>query len=153
MDALAQLGEDEGRDRRGCEQDHAGLNTERERRQLLRQRSDISSWSDDCAATGTATTCTVVMTAPRATVVTLDLDVVTVSLTIVGTGTVSDSAATFTCSSGTCMHDYLWGVALSFPKPSGNFAAWSGACSGGNACSLSASAMQTNKSLTATFIP
>jgi hypothetical protein len=115
--------------------------------------SSVAAWSGDCAATGAGSICTVTMTAPRATAITFNLDFVIVSLTIVGTGTVNDSGATFTCSSGTCMKSYLWGVAVSFPKPAGNFVSWAGACTGGNACILSANTMQNNSSLTATFVP
>ncbi len=116
-------------------------------------RSHITAWSGDCAGIGTGTSCAVTMLTPLTTAITFDLDFVTVSLTIVGTGTVSDSGGTFTCSTGTCMHSYPWGVAVTFPKPGGNFVAWAGACTGGNTCSLSATAMQNNQSLTATFTP
>jgi len=121
--------------------------------------SHVTGWSGDCASAGSATTCTVTLLAPRATAITFDLDMVTVSVTISGTGsgTVTDSGGTFTCPTGICTHDYLWGVAVSFPRPTANpgssFLAWSGACAGGNTCSLSANQMQSNQSLIATFGP
>jgi uncharacterized repeat protein (TIGR02543 family) len=74
------------------------------------------------------------------------------SLTISGTGSATDGA-TFTCSTGTCTHDYNAGsrIILTATGTSGyTFAGWTGDCSGTGTCTLT---MSADKSATAVFDP
>jgi hypothetical protein len=68
-----------------------------------------------------------------------------------GAGTVSSSPAGIDCG-GTCASRFDDGAAVTLtatPAPGSRFAGWSGACSGGGACTV---AMNANAAVTATFI-
>ena len=103
----------------------------------------FSSWSGACA--GTATTCVVTMDAAKSVTATFALKQFQLSLTTVGTGTISaqPSAANNVYNAGTV-------VGLTATAGTGyQFAGWSGACSGTTiTCSVT---MDAAKSVTATF--
>ncbi|KAB2952218.1 MAG: hypothetical protein F9K18_14385 [Thermoanaerobaculia bacterium] len=76
----------------------------------------------------------------------------TLTVAVVGSGTVTSTPAGISCPSD-CTEDYPHGTSVSLtptPDPGWEFSAWSGACTGSGACTV---AMTQNRSVTATFVP
>jgi uncharacterized repeat protein (TIGR02543 family) len=118
----------------------------------IASNSTFAGWSGAC--TGTATTCTVTMTAARtvtATFTALATNPLTVTRAGTGSGTVTSSPAGISCGT-TCSASYGGNavVVLTATAASGStFVGWSGACSGTTpTCSVTMNAART---VTATF--
>ncbi len=115
--------------------------------------SKFTSWSGAC--TGTATTCTLSMSAAKSVTATFDKVVTTQTLTVTkagtGTGTVSSAPAGISCGTD-CTEPYTTNTSVTLtatPASGSKFTSWSGACTGtATTCTLSMSAA---KSVTATF--
>ena len=117
--------------------------------------SSFTSWGGACS--GSATTCTVTMSAAKsvtATFNTVPVGGTNIALTVTksgtGTGGVSSNPGGINCGA-TCTANFAQGSSVSLtatPDAASTFAGWSGACSGTGACSVTMSAAQ---SVTATF--
>jgi uncharacterized membrane protein len=106
--------------------------------------SVFAAWSGDCSGTGE---CSVTMSEPRTVVATFDPASVTltVSLSGLGTGTVTSSPAGIDCGD-TCSADFLAGTEVTLtatPGANSAFAGWSGACSGIEPCVVTMDAVAT----------
>lgn len=110
--------------------------------------SVFTGWSGDC--TGTAT-CQVTMSADRSVTATF-VPLRTLSVTVVGSGSVTSTPAGIDCPSD-CTHDYPDGETVGLaatPDPGFAFTGWSGGCTGPGACQVT---MSQNRAVTATFQP
>ena len=112
----------------------------------------FKQWTGGC--TGTATTCTVLMTDAKS--VTAEFaDHMDLSVEVVGNGLVTSDIAGISCSGPTdspCTHTYSVNdtvVLTATPGESAAFSGWSGDCSGTSTCSVS---MSSARSVTATFV-
>jgi cysteine-rich repeat protein len=109
----------------------------------------FTGWSGAC--TGTASTCTVSMTAARSVTATFSVVSYALSVTKGGSGTITSSPAGINCGA-TCNANYNSGTSVTLTESPGSgyvFSGWSGACSGsGTTCTVSMSAA---RSVTATF--
>ena len=115
---------------------------------------DFDKWTGACE--NQPETCTVTMTADRSTTAHFKPEKRTLTVTIVGDGSVTGEVAgkkDFTCSSGTCTKEYDYGKSVSLKEMEGSrhvFGGWSGACSGKSSCTVE---MTVDRSVTATFNP
>jgi len=114
--------------------------------------SVFSGWSGAC--TGTATTCTVAMSAAKSVTATFKAQTAsTYTLTVVksGNGAVTSTPAGINCGTD-CSEPYASGASVSLkatPASGSVFSGWSGACTGtATTCTV---AMSAAKSVTATF--
>lgn len=110
--------------------------------------SVFTGWSGDC--TGTAA-CQVTMSTDRDVTATF-VPLRTLSVTVVGGGSVASTPAGIACPSD-CTHDFPDGEPVDLaatPDPGFEFAGWSGDCSGPGICQVT---MSQNRSVTATFQP
>jgi aryl-phospho-beta-D-glucosidase BglC (GH1 family) len=114
--------------------------------------STFGGWSGACS--GTATACTVSMTAARNVTATFNSSSASFTLSVTkagsGTGTVTSAPSGINCGS-TCSASYSSGTSVTLTAAAGSgasFAGWSGACSGTGTCTLS---MTQARSATATF--
>jgi endoglucanase len=114
--------------------------------------STFGGWIGACS--GTATACTVSMTAARNVTATFNSSGTNYTLTVTkagsGTGTVTSNTGNINCGS-TCSASYASGSSVTLTASAGSgatFAGWSGACSGAGACTVS---MTAARSVTATF--
>jgi phospholipase C len=115
--------------------------------------SKFASWSGACS--GTATTCTVALSAAKAVTATFTvIPTTTAAITVVsvgtGTGTVTSSPAGINCP-GICSASFSKGaqVVLTAAADSGDtFEGWAGQCTGKGTCSLTP---QSNATLSPTF--
>jgi hypothetical protein len=110
--------------------------------------SVFSGWSGDCTGAGS---CQVTMSAARSVTATF-LPLRTLSVTVVGSGSVGSVPAGISCPAD-CSEDYPDGelVTLSaVADPGFELAAWSGDCTGTGTCQVT---MSQNRSVTATFQP
>ncbi len=116
----------------------------------------FSAWGGACS--GTASTCTVDMTAAKSVSASFAASVVnyTLSVTDAGTGhgTVTSSVGGISCTTGTCTASVASGTTVTLTATPGTdygFTGWSGACTGtATTCTVTMSAAQ---SVTATFFP
>ena len=96
--------------------------------------SAFVQWGGDCA--GTATSATIVLTAPRACTAQFEpVHTLTVTKAGSGGGTVTGNVGGINCGA-TCSADLLFGTSATLTATAANgsvFAGWSGACSGGSA--------------------
>ena len=109
----------------------------------------FAGWSGACS--GTANVCTVTMSAPK-TVTAKFTQLETLTVSVGGSGTVTSSPSGISCP-GTCSATFNQGtiVNLAASPSSGNgLLAWSGACSGTGACTVT---MNSSQAVTATFAP
>lgn len=112
--------------------------------------STFVGWSGEgCSGTST---CTVAMTAARGVVATFAStgQVLTVSKSGTGAGTVTSSPAGISCGA-TCSATFPGGTSVTLaasPTSGSVFSGWSGACAGTGTCSVS---MTTSRNVTATF--
>jgi len=114
--------------------------------------STFGSWGGACS--GTATACTVSMTAARNVTATFNSSSASFTLSVTkagsGTGTVTSAPAGINCGS-TCSASYSSATSVTLTAAAGSgasFAGWSGACSGTGTCTVS---MTQARSATATF--
>jgi len=111
--------------------------------------STFAGWSGaGCSGTGT---CAVTLTNNQAVTATFTAVTATVSVTIVGTGTVTSSPAGISCP-GTCTGTFNLGTQVTLTaKPGTNFlfGGWSGACTGASTCVLT---VNSNQAVTASFV-
>ncbi len=114
--------------------------------------STFAGWSGACS--GTATTCTVSMTAARSVTATFNSLVTTYALTVAkagtGSGTVTSNPSGINCGS-TCTASYQSGTSVTLsatPATGATFGGWSGACTGTGSCIVS---MTAARSVTASF--
>ena len=112
----------------------------------------FKQWTGGC--TGTATTCTVLMTDAKS--VTAEFaDHMDLSVEVVGNGLVTSDIEGISCSGPTdspCTHTYSVNdtvVLTATPGESAAFSGWGGDCSGTSTCSVS---MSSARSVTATFV-
>ena len=110
--------------------------------------STFAGWSGaGCSGTGT---CAVTLTSNQAVTATFTAVSANVSVTIVGTGTVTSSPAGISCP-GTCTGTFNLGTQVTLTATPGTnflFGGWSGACTGTSTCMLTVSSSQA---VTATF--
>ena len=113
---------------------------------------DFGEWTGTCKDS-TNNTCLVVMTADQSTTAKFKPEKRTLSVTIVGAGTVTGTDG-FSCSSGTCKKKYDYGTTVKLKARGGTgqvFDEWTGACDGKLPdCQL---VMTADRSATATFKP
>ena len=103
----------------------------------------IASWGGDCAASGTATTCTLTMSADRTASVTFGQSAHTLTVTVTGTGTVTPDGTT------TQPHGDEVTLTASWDDATHSFTGWTGDCIGTTStCVLT---MDADKTVTATF--
>ena len=103
----------------------------------------IASWGGDCAASGTATTCTLTMSADRTASVTFGQSAHTLTVTVTGTGTVTPDGTT------TQPHGDEVTLTASWDDATHDFDGWGGDCVGtASTCVLT---MDADKTVTATF--
>ena len=103
----------------------------------------IASWGGDCAASGTATTCTLTMDAARTASVTFGQSAHTLTVTVTGTGTVTPDGTT------TQPHGDEVTLTASWDDATHSFTGWTGDCIGTTStCVLT---MDADKTVTATF--
>jgi hypothetical protein len=111
--------------------------------------STFTSWSGaGCSGTGT---CAVTLTNNQAVTATFTAVSATVSVTIVGTGTVTSSPAGISCP-GTCTGSFNLGTQVTLTATPGTnflFSGWSGACTGASTCVLT---VNSNQAVTASFV-
>ncbi|HYJ41856.1 MAG TPA: cellulase family glycosylhydrolase, partial [Steroidobacteraceae bacterium] len=114
--------------------------------------STFGSWGGACS--GTATSCTVSMTAARNVTATFNSSGANFTLSVTkagsGTGTVTSNTGNINCGS-TCSASYASGTSVTLTAAAGSgasFAGWSGACTGTGACTVS---MTQARAVTATF--
>jgi hypothetical protein len=113
--------------------------------------SAFTSWSGaGCSGTGT---CAVTLTKNQAVTGTFTAVSANVSVTIVGTGTVTSSPAGINCTTGTCTGTFAIGTQVTLTATPGTnflFGGWSGAgCSGTGTCVLT---VNSNLAVTASFV-
>lgn len=106
--------------------------------------STFAGWGGACAASGTASTCSVTMGSAQAVSANFTLNNYSLTVTNQGSGTVTSTASgsSTSCSSASCSTSYAYGssVALSAAPASGyTFTSWGGACSGSGACTVTVS--------------
>jgi uncharacterized repeat protein (TIGR02543 family) len=109
----------------------------------------LSAWGGDGTCTGT-NPCAPTMTANHTVTASFALDQYTLTVTVVGGGTVSFGSVS-SCSGPTCSGTFNYGDAPSVTQSAGpgyRFTGWSGACSGTGACMPTISG---NTNVTATF--
>jgi len=109
----------------------------------------FSGWSGAAGCTGTGT-CSVTLDAAKAVTATFAAAPQTLSLTIVGTGSVASSPAGVACSAS-CSTSLTAGTALVLTATPGTnqvFVGWGGLCSGTGTCSVT---MDAAKAVTANF--
>jgi subtilisin family serine protease len=107
--------------------------------------SKFSGWSGACS--GTASTCTVAMTAAKSVSASFApaLHAVTVTKGGTGSGTVAGSSIGISCGS-TCSKTLPYGTTATLtatPAAGSVFSGWTGACSGTGSCNLSVTAAQS----------
>jgi hypothetical protein len=111
--------------------------------------SVFTSWSGaGCSGTGT---CAVTLTSNQAVTATFTTASANVSVTIVGTGTVTSSPAGISCPS-TCTGTFAIGTQVTLTAAPGTnflFGGWSGACTGTSTCMLT---VNSNLAVTASFV-
>ncbi|KJU83670.1 cell wall/surface repeat-containing protein [Candidatus Magnetobacterium bavaricum] len=112
--------------------------------------STFAGWGGDCA--GTATTCTLTMSAAKNVTVSFVLkDALTLNKAGTGSGTVTSSPAGINCGS-TCSYEFLKDASVTLTAAAdqgSNFVSWSGDCTGTTTtCTLT---MSGGKIVTATF--
>jgi hypothetical protein len=110
--------------------------------------SVFTGWSGDCTGTGS---CQVTMSAARSVTATFQPSR-TLSVTVVGSGSVSSAPAGISCPAD-CTEDYLDGEVVTLSAvadPGFELAAWSGDCTGTGSCQVT---MSQNRAVTATFQP
>ena len=103
----------------------------------------IASWGGDCAASGTATTCTLTMDAARTASVTFGQSAHTLTVTVTGTGTVTPDGTT------TQPHGDEVTLTASWDDATHSFTGWTGDCVG--TASTCVVTMDADKTVTATF--
>lgn len=113
--------------------------------------SSFSGWSGSgCSGTGTCTLLMNTSTSVTATFTAVPPTTYTLSVTKVGSGTVTSSPAGITCGAD-CSEPYTNGTVVSLtatPATGYSFSGWSGACTGTGACAVTLNAAKT---VTATF--
>ena len=110
----------------------------------------LSTWGGAGASCGSATTCTVVMTASENVTATFAINTYALTQTVVGGGSVSSSPAGISCPSA-CSANFAYNTHVTLtPTPNAgySFGSWSGACAGSGGCTVS---MASAQSVTATF--
>jgi hypothetical protein len=111
--------------------------------------STFAGWSGaGCSGTGT---CAVTLTSNQAATATFNAVTANVSVTIVGTGTVTSSPAGISCP-GTCTGTFNLGTQVTLTATPGTnflFGGWSGACTGTSTCMLT---VNSNQAVTASFV-
>jgi uncharacterized repeat protein (TIGR02543 family) len=111
--------------------------------------SRFTGWTGSC--TGTATTCTVAMTAARSVTATFQPITYLMTVTKTGSGTVTSGPTGLSCGT-TCAKNFNSGTAVTLtatPATGWRFTGWGGACSGTSACTLT---MDAAKTASATFV-
>ena len=119
-------------------------------------RNVFTAWGGDCAAAGTATTCTLTVTAARTAATTFTRQhQLTLAITSVsgGMGSMTANPGAFTCASGTCTRFYDVGTALTVTATPATgldvLQSVTGDCSA-SPCTLT---MDAPKAATAAFLP
>jgi len=113
----------------------------------------FTGWSGDCSGTGT---CVLTMNTAHSVTATFTLNSYTVTTSSAGTGSgsITSSPVGIDCrTGGTCSAPFNYGTAVTLtatPDAGNAFTGWGGACSGTGPCSFT---VDTNKSVTATFVP
>ncbi len=119
-------------------------------------RNVFTAWGGDCAAAGTATTCTLTVSAARTAATTFTRQhqlTLTINSASGGMGSMTANPGAFTCASGTCTRFYDVGTSLTITATPATgldvLQGVSGDCSA-SPCTL---AMDAPKAATATFLP
>ena len=111
--------------------------------------SRFTGWSGAC--TGTATTCTLSMTAARAATATFVPVTYAMTVTKTGSGTVTSTPIGMSCGT-TCTRSYEGGSSVTLiatPVAGWRFTGWGGACSGSDTCTVT---MDAAKVVSAAFV-
>jgi hypothetical protein len=111
--------------------------------------SSFAGWSGGCSG---SSTCYVPLAGDTSVTATFALQRYTLSVAVVGAGTVTSDPAGIACG-GACTASYDFGQTVTLtaaPSPGSTFGGWSGACSGTGTCSVPIDAA---RSAVATFVP
>lgn len=115
--------------------------------------STFAGWGGACASAGSSAMCTIPITEITAVSATFTLGTNVLTVTRVGSGTVTSSPSGIDCG-GACAASFTTGTSITLtatPATGYTFSGWSGACSGTSTCAVTMGA--TPIAVTATFVP